>query len=301
MMGLTEFLTYLAQERQYSSHTLIAYETDLKQLDAYLVSEFQISLFEGATIHNINHKLLRRWIGRLLELKQSEKSISRKVSAAKSYFNFLQRSELLTSNPAKMVSVPKSEKKLPSYLREAEASALFETLEFPATFEGKRDQCILEILYGCGLRRSELIKLKRSDVDLYNMQLTILGKGRKMRIVPFGKHVNTALRTYISIAQEKEISVDEHFFVRSNGESLYPKWVYRKVHRYLTQICTLHKCSPHVLRHSFATHLLDRGADLNAIKEMLGHSSLAATEVYTHNTIQKLKNIHSQAHPKGGE
>lgn len=298
-MYLHSFLTYLQQERNYSSHTITAYQSDLSQLSDFLSFRFSLSLFEGEQLNQISHRMLRSWMGHLLSQNQSLRTVARKISSAKTYFSFLQKRGTLSQNPALRVHIPKYEKKLPSFLKEAEAQALFEVLNFPATFEGLRDQCILEILYGCGLRRNELIRLKKEDVDGYNMQLKVMGKGRKSRIVPFGRHAFTAIQAYIDIAEEEGINVESHFFVRKNGEALYPKWLYRMVQKYLSEICTLNKRSPHILRHSFATHLLDQGADLNAIKEMLGHSSLAATEVYTHNSIQKLKAIHKRAHPRG--
>ncbi|RMG69231.1 MAG: hypothetical protein D6722_10845, partial [Bacteroidetes bacterium] len=230
----------------------------------------------------------------------SYRSLARKLSAAKTYFRFLQQRGLLDNNPAATVTVPRYDKPLPAFLKESEAEALLDGKHFPAGFEGARDRLMLELLYGCGLRRAELISLRLADLDRYGRTLTVTGKGNKTRRLPYGQHVATALDTYLEAAQAEDVSLDQALLVRPNGAPLYPKLVYRLVRQYVGQVASLAHRGPHVLRHSYATHLLDRGADLNAIKELLGHSSLAATQVYTHNSISKLKRVHNQAHPRAG-
>jgi integrase/recombinase XerC len=293
-----QFIHYLKVEKQYSPHTLLAYQTDLRDLDEYLQSEFEIPLFEKRGVKKVNHRMLRAWMGSLMSKDLKARTVRRKVASAKSYFSYLHRNHHLQANPARSLKVPGIPKKLPAVLREAETERLFEEIPIPDTFEGVRDYCMLEVLYGCGLRRSELIGLQASDIDLHEMNLKVRGKGDKERLLPFGQAVKKAMLAYQHRAQSEGLSLKEAFFVRKNGAPLYPKLVYQVVKGYLNQVSSLQQKSPHVLRHSFATHLLERGADLNAIKELLGHSSLAATQVYTHNSISKLKSIHNRTHPR---
>lgn len=292
------FRKYLTIERQYSSHTINAYFNDLSQLGEFLSSYREISLFEADGAASVTHHMLRNWMADLLREGNSHRTVGRKISSAKTYFSFLQKSDLIHANPAARVKVPKFEKKLPAFLKESETENLFGLVEYPATFEGTRDKAILEILYGCGLRRAELIGLNIGNVDLYQRTLKVLGKGGRERVIPFGSNVEKALKEYLHAAEEAGLTVNDTLFMRKNGHNLYPKLVYRLVKKYLGQISSLSKKSPHILRHTFATHLLDKGADLNAIKELLGHSSLASTQVYTHNSISKLQAVHNQAHPR---
>ncbi len=292
------FLTYLRVEKQCSTHTLRAYWQDLNELGAYLVRQKEIDIFEESGIGKLVHRDLRAWMGELRENGLSPRSIARKLSAAKTYFSFLQKAGRIEQNPALRVKLPQFEKKLPAFLKESEVTHLLDELEFADTFEGLRDKCMLELLYGCGLRRSELLSLRLEDIDLYERSLRVSGKGNKDRVLPFGKHVTQALDAYINRANAESQSLRYSFFLTRKGKPAYPKLVYRIVQKYLSQASSLTRQSPHVLRHTFATHLLDRGADLNAIKELLGHASLASTQVYTHNTISKLKSVHKQAHPR---
>ena len=292
------FERYLLIEKTYSAHTCKAYKTDLHDLDSFLLEIGEISLFDKQDLPNIHHRLLRDWMGALMERGISARSIARKLSAVKSYFAFLQKSNLVSANPASRVKVPKFEKKLPAFLKESETEHLLDHMKFPDTFEGIRDKCMLEVLYGCGLRSSELIGLKKEDVDMYSQTIRVTGKGNKQRSLPFGKHVKQALEHYLHRCKSEDLSIVAALFVRKNGQPLYPNLVYKTIRDYLGQVSSLTQRGPHVLRHTFATHLLDNGADLNAIKELLGHSSLAATQVYTHNTIAKLKSVHTQAHPR---
>ena len=293
-----KFEQFLLVEKKYSNHTLQAYLKDLDQLNVFLLSHETNALFDPESVNKVSHRWLRLWMSELLENGLTARSVGRKISSVKSYFGFLQKSEIITNNPANRVKIPGFEKTIPSFLKESETEALFEMIEYPDTFEGVRDQCMLEILYGCGLRRSELIQLRLSDIDLFQMTIKVRGKGNKERLIPFGKKVKQAIHTYQQALITSGIETPDTFFMNINAKPVYPKLVYRVVGKYLGQICSLTKKSPHVLRHTFATHLLDHGADLNAIKELLGHSSLSSTQVYTHNSISKLKHVHKLAHPR---
>lgn len=293
-----KFLNYLKLEKQYASNTLEAYERDLRMLGEFLVTDFDLDLFKAAGVQRVNHRMLRAWMGELLSKGLTSRTVSRKLSASRTYFAWLRRQGMMETNPAKALKLPGIEKKLPAFLKERETERLFEEIEFPDSWEGARDKCILEVLYGCGLRRAELIGLQWADIDMYEMNMLVRGKGNKERMLPFGKAVKQAIEMYVAKMEAKNISIDLAFFVRENGQPLYPMLVYKMVNHYLGMVSSLHQKSPHVLRHTFATHLLNNGADLNAIKELLGHSSLAATQIYTHNSISKLKSIHKQAHPR---
>lgn len=294
------FYSYLSVEKQCTPHTCRAYLTDLDGLDQWLTQTRERSLFTPDGAAALSHKDLRHWMQDLIGQGLSYRSVARKLSSAKTYFRFLQRQGQLDRNPAARVKVPRYDKPLPAFLKETEVSRLLDDYPFPADFTGARDRCLLELLYGCGLRRSEVISLRRRDIDRYERSLTVTGKGGKTRRLPYGQHVAAALDAYLGAAQEAGLSLDGPLLVRPDGQALYPKLVYRLVQHYLGAVSSLESRGPHVLRHTYATHLLDRGADLNAIKELLGHSSLAATQVYTHNSISKLKNVHNQAHPRAG-
>ncbi len=293
-----KFKTYLEVEKGYSTHTLTAYLTDLDQLDTFLQEFYNKSLFTVNDLDLLSPKLLRNWIGQLKEGKFENSSISRKLSSVKTYFRFLNYSQIYPQNPTLGLRLQGKKKKLPAFLKESETSYLLDDLPFPTNFQGYRDKCLLEILYGCGLRRSELIELRTENIDLYSQSLRVRGKGDKERIIPFGKHVRSAIISYIAYLRAHGMENLQEFFIRENGQSLYPKLVYRIVNKYLALASEVHQKSPHTLRHTYATHLLNQGADLNAIKELLGHSSLAATQIYTHNSIQKLQKVHKQAHPR---
>lgn len=292
------FHSYLKVEKQYSPYTLDAYMADLTSLDTFLTSQEEFSCFDEDEVKMVHHRMIRAWMGELFESGLAARSVARKVSSVKAYFNFLIKSGKVEVNPATRVKVPKFNKKLPAFLKEAETENLFDIIEFDDDFEGVRDKCMLELLYGCGLRRSELLSLRFQDIDLYAMQILVQGKGNKERIIPFGKHVKQSLEAYMRIADEENISYQPEFFRRKTGKPVYAGLIYKQVKKHLDKVSSLSQKSPHVLRHTFATHLLDNGADLNAIKELLGHSSLASTQVYTHNSIKKLQRVYQQAHPR---
>ncbi|MDX2246038.1 MAG: tyrosine-type recombinase/integrase [Bacteroidia bacterium] len=293
-----QFQRYLKIEKQYSPLTESAYLTDLEQFSDWLTRELRQELFEADAAAQITHKNIRAWMAYLIGQGHSTRTVGRKISSLKTFFDFLQKSGIVETNPAARVKTPGFEKKLPSFLKKSEAENLFDQVEFADDFEGIRDRTMLELFYGCGLRRAELMSLRAGDINEYDRSIRVTGKGNKERIIPFGKHVETALNHYLKAVEEAGFSAEEHLFMRKTGENLYPKLIHRIVNKYLSQITSLARKSPHILRHTFATHLLDNGADLNAIKELLGHSSLASTQVYTHNSISKLKAVHTQAHPR---
>lgn len=295
---LDRFIKYLKNEKNYSRHTQIAYRSDIQSLSDFLNTEYELDLFHKDEVADINGRMLRSWMGELMEQGVSKRSVARKMASANSYFRFLKRSEVLENNPAANIKAPKYEKRLPAFLKEGDTQTLFDVVVFADDFEGIRDKCIMETLYGCGLRRSELIGLQYSDINFSHATFKVLGKGGKERIVPFGEHVRASMKAYMKACDEQGVSYRDNFLVRANGDAVYPKMIYNLVKRYLDQACTISRKSPHVMRHTFATHLLNAGADLNAIKELLGHSSLAATQVYLHNSISKLKNVYQKAHPK---
>lgn len=296
MLG-KRFRSYLSVEKRLAENSLRAYTRDLEAFRLYLL-EHGIDLYQAEDLPKWTHKHVRAWMGELLKQGLTHRSVGRKVSSLKAYANFLLKEELLTSNPLQHVRVAHRHRSLPVVLKQEETERLFSLDLFPATFEGARDHCMLEMLYGCGLRRQEIISLKPADLDAYARQLHVRGKGCKERILPFGRPLELAIKVYQAACEQEALGQRAFFFVRPGGEPLYPKLVYRVVKKYLKQVSQAAPVGPHTLRHSFATHMLENGADLNAIKELLGHESLAATQVYTHHGIQQLRQLHKQAHPR---
>lgn len=288
-----KFLQYLEFEKRYSVHTLKSYRSDLDQLQTYLKTTYDENGVEAVT-----HDMLRSWIVSLMEAKISPRSVSRKISAVKSFFKWARKFEYVSADPTLKITLPKIPKRLPVYVEEEEMEIINTEGMFPDTFEGIRDRLIVELFYQTGIRSNELLTLKTKDVDFHRGTIKVLGKRNKERIIPVGSDVISLMETYYRIRAE-DFEPSPFFFITLKGESLYPKLVYKIVNTYLGRVSSLRKKSPHVLRHTFATHMLNRGADLNAIKELLGHASLAATQVYTHNSIEKLQEIHRKAHPNG--
>lgn len=291
-MDVGGFIKYLQFEKRFSEHTLTAYSTDLQQFQAFLESIYGQSEWQ-----QVKASQIRSWMAHLLEQEQAPASIRRKISTLKTFYRFWRRTYPDFRDPTKGIPTPKLQKRLPVT---ADSTALHRLLaSFPAEadFSTLRDKLVLELLYGTGLRRSELLGLSLGDVSMSECRLRIKGKGNKERLVPFGPAVKEALEQYLKV-REEHYPDRSHLILTDKGNQPYPKWVYNKVKQYLGALPYLEKASPHVLRHSFATHLSDGGADLNAIKELLGHTSLAATQVYTHNSIEKLKRSYDQAHPK---
>ncbi|WP_439881268.1 tyrosine-type recombinase/integrase [Pontibacter sp. MBLB2868] len=288
------FFKYLQYEKRYSPHTLTSYHTDLGQFSQYLNQVYQITDPAEA-----NHTIIRSWILNLVQNNIKPRSINRKIACLRSYYRFLLAQQRIESNPMLRIKAPKVSKKLPAFVAEEPFNNLLDTFTFEENFEGQRDRLILEFLYGTGIRLAELIGIADNDINMHAKTVRVLGKGNKERIVP----INDSLLSSIEVYQKHKKSEypdnnSEKLLVTNKARPLYPKFVYRVVKKYISLITTSENNSPHVLRHSFATHLLNKGADLNAIKDLLGHSSLAATQVYTHNSIEKLKSIFEKAHPK---
>jgi len=289
-----QFLRYLEFEKRYSTHTIKAYENDLKVFLEFITKQFHVS-----NINNADYKMIRSWITKMMNDNISARSIHRKISTLKAFYRYQQREGNIESNPTMKVILPRMSKRLTPFIPKSYADELFENHGFPDTFSGFRDKMIIEMLYATGMRRMELIRLKESDVDLSNQTVKVIGKGNKMRLIPIPSGLKSLINEYRYMKnKEFELNSSDSFIVTDKGEAVYEKFVYRKVHHYLSLLNKLEKCSPHVLRHTFATHLLDEGADINAVKELLGHSGLAATQIYTHNTIENLKTIYKQAHPR---
>ena len=295
-MEVNSFLQYLGFEKRCSAHTVIAYKTDLEQFSSYLSAEYKLS-----SVQEVNHIMLRSWVISLMEKGLDPRSVKRKITTLRSFFRFLLKTGTITADPTLKLLSPKLSKQLPVFMDEQKLNAHLDAIPAHTTFEEARDQLLLEMLYSTGMRLAEIIHIKCQDVDLHGCCVKVLGKRNKERIIPFSLQMKVLLETYLRYKASVTVpgrQVEDYLLVTGKGDKVYPKMVYRIVKHHLSQITTAEKKSPHVLRHTFATHMLDKGADINAIKEILGHSSLAATQVYTHNTIDKLKNIYKQAHPR---
>ena len=293
--SIAKFLDYLKYEKRSSEHTVTAYEGDLAQFETYLRENFS-----GMTVLETEPLMVRAWMMELIEGGDSARTVNRKVSALRAFFRYHVKLKNVAVNPMEAISSPKIQKRLPQFVEEGDMENLFSEDLFEDTFEGWRDRLIFELFYATGMRLSELTNIRRNDIDLYACTVKVLGKRNKERIIPFSPRLKEVILKYFSLFDEKypEIPKNYYIFVAPNCNKIYPKAVYRIVRKYLDLVTTIDKRSPHVLRHTFATHLLNHGADINAIKEILGHASLAATQVYTHNSIEKLKNIYNQAHPR---
>lgn len=287
------FLNYLDGERNCSKHTILAYKEDLMQLNDYL----------AITYHIMNPKeaesmMLRSWILTLSEQKFAATSINRKIATLKSFYKFLRKRENLEKNPTLKLRPLKTPKNIPSFIEEYKLIHLLEKIDFGNDFEGTRNRIIIEILYGTGIRLSELLELKWENIDTYRQQAKVLGKGKKERFVPLHITLIHLLNDYKEQIMLTFGELPPYLIITNKGIEAYPSLIYNTVKKMLSLITTQDKKSPHTLRHSFATHLLDKGADLNAVKDLLGHTSLASTQVYTHNTLSKLKEVFNQSHPK---
>ena len=284
-----QFLTYLEVEKRYSEHTIKAYSGDLNTFKDFLLTEYEV-----AALDDLTHNMIRTWLVFLMEKGLKPRSIHRKISAIKSLINYELRSGRMDVSPIEGLSLPKISKNLPVFIEESKLHLLMEGNFFKKDEKGFRDKLILELFYSTGIRQSELINLKVLDIDFKLCQLKVLGKRDKERIIPFPSNLLETIKEYLSYFEGRR----GYLFLNENGEKLYPQKVYIIVKEYLTKVSSQVKTSPHVLRHSYATHLLNRGADLRAVQELLGHGSLTTTQVYTHNTIEKLKSIYKQAHPR---
>jgi integrase/recombinase XerC len=293
---LERFISYLSLEKRFSKHTIIAYEGDLTQFRDYLVTQYQLEDFT-----QVSHFIIRSWAVTLIEQGLDTRSVNRKLTCLRTFYRFLMKNQLVAKNPMQKVQAPKNSTKLPEYLEDQKMDQLLEPKLDDTSFEALRNNLIIDFFYRTGVRLSELINIKINDVNLYNLTVTVLGKRNKMRQIPLTNKFKVLIQKYLvarSDFMKEKGTVHDYFFTENNGNQMYSKFVYRLVKTEISKVSTSKKRSPHILRHTFATTMLNHGADINAIKELLGHSSLAATQVYTHNSIEKLKEIYKQAFPK---
>ena len=291
--SIQSFLDYLKFQKRYSQHTVISYQNDVSDFFNFIQEKYgKLSLPE------ISATLVRTWLAHLKQNKIASKSINRKISALKSFFKYQLKQEAISVSPMTVIVSLKVSKRLPSFIEEKEMETLFNHVEFEDTWEGRTNRLLMQIFYQTGMRLSELINLKESQIDKSNSNIKVLGKGNKERIIPVNNQLLTAVFSYINDKKNIENEDTVFLLINKKGKKLQPRYVYGKVKEYLNYVTTNQRKSPHILRHSFATHLTNNGADINAVKELLGHSSLASTQIYTHNSIQKLKDIHKKAHPK---
>ncbi len=294
---IQSFLEYLKFEKRYPANTITAYCNDLGQLYEFLADEKEGMGMSDIKMAEIAPAFIRSWLASLKENSNTAKTINRKISSLKSFFKYHLREETLEKTPMTGVVSPKIPRRLPQYVEQKDISTLFNHVEFPDTWKGKTDRLLLSVFYQTGMRLAELVNMRENQVSKNSIK--VLGKGNKERVIPVGEELTEMIRDYV---QQKKVLLENsdanYLLVNEKGKKLYMKYVYRVVKQYLGNVTTIDKKSPHVLRHTFATHLTNNGADLYAVKELLGHSSLAATQIYTHNTIEKLKDIHRKAHPK---
>ena len=291
-MMIEAFLDYLRFERNYSEHTVVAYETDLRQF-----GDFLKSVGEELDYTNVDSGLIRSWVVNLMNSSKST-SVNRKLSSLRSFYRFLMKRGKTTVNPLAKITGPKNSKPLPTFLRENDMDRLLDEISYGEGFEAVRDRMILETFYATGMRLSELVGLNDTDVDFSAMQMKVTGKRNKQRLIPFAGELAADLREYIIIRNETIPERSDAFFVLKNGKRMYPEKVYGIVRRNLAKVVSVKKKSPHVLRHTFATAMLNHEAELKSVKELLGHESLATTEIYTHTTFEELKKVYEQAHPR---
>jgi integrase/recombinase XerC len=292
-MAIEDFIKYIKFEKRFSSHTIVAYQKDLDQFSNFILED------KTSDIGLADALQIRSWLALLLEQGMSARSVQRKAASLRAYYRFLDQNGKLAKNPMIKVSLPKAQKRLPVIVSSGGIEILLDEIEFPTGFVGLRDKLILETFYCTGIRLSELVELRNIDLDLERNLIKVKGKGKKERLIPAVDSYIKSVRSYLD---EKERlfgnGSGDYLFITEEGKKVYSKLVYRVVNFYLSYATTVKKRSPHVLRHTFATHMLNNGADINAIKELLGHSSLNATEIYTHNTVEKIKSVYKQAHPK---
>lgn len=288
------FIGYLQFEKRYSKHTIIAYSADLHEF-----SGFVTKVFGTLRLNELSYQVIRSWLAGLMDDQITPRSINRKISTLKSFFKYQIRMGMIQENPMFKVIAPKVSKRLPSFINEQDIGILTQTLS-TATEDWKslNAKMLIELFYGTGMRLSELLQMKSTQIDFSRRQVKVLGKGNKERIIPLGEPLVEAIRNYAELRKKHFEQLPEELLVTEKGKKMYPKYAYLLVRNYLAAIPTLDKKSPHVLRHSFATHLMNNGAEIKAVKDLLGHASLAATQVYTHNSIEKLKDVYKNAHPK---
>lgn len=293
MLLTDSFLDYLLHERNYAESTVERYKADVLELQKF--GEEQLG---SITPEKVDAELVRDWIAFLMDEQRCASTINRKLSSIRTYYRFLLRKGLVAVDPLQKVVGPKKKKPLPVFLKENEMNRLLDDIDFGESFEGCRDRMIIEMFYATGMRLSELVGLNDADVDFSTALIKVTGKRNKQRLIPFAKELESSMREYVNKRNEKFPLRSDAFFVRKGGQRLYPGFVAALVKRNLSKVVTVKKRSPHVLRHTFATAMLNHGADLNSIKGLLGHESLATTEVYTHTTFEELKKVYNQAHPR---
>jgi len=288
-MHQERFINYLSSEKRSSIHTITSYSNDINQFTLFLSDEYQIT----SDMSEVNFQIVRAWIASLLEQGVSPRSVNRKISTLKTFFKFLIREGIIDESPMLKIVSPKSKKRLPLFIEEDQIESLLNEVKFEDGFVGKRNKLIIELFYVTGIRLSELIEIKIIDINFDDNLVKVLGKRNKERLIPVSQRIIKELKYFIA-----KYNISNHLFTNMHGKKVYTKLVYRVVNKYIGEISSINKKSPHILRHTFATHMLNNGADINAIKELLGHANLSATQVYTHNTIEKLKSIYKQAHPR---
>jgi integrase/recombinase XerC len=292
---IREFKNWLRYEKRSSEHTVVSYINDLEQFESFLKETYA-----GTVAEDTQPAMIKTWIIGLMNEKYSPASINRKIVSLNTYFKFLIREEKISVNPVKNIQGPKKGKRIVKYLEEDEILKILDELQYEDDFDGIRNRLIIEMLYGTGIRLSEIIGLKVSETDINGGFIKVLGKRSKERIIPMNRTLNELVSKYMEKRREVPGAVDKDvLFLTGSGNNLYPMFVYRVVKQYVDKMILRTHVSPHVLRHTFATHLINRGADINAIKELLGHANLSATQIYTHNTVERLKKVYKQAHPRG--
>lgn len=293
MVMVNEFLQYLQYEKNNSSHTVLSYHTDLIQF-----CDFLEILPEQFSPTEIQPQHIQQWVLSLMSRKMTARSMSRKISTLKSFWRFLLKRGLTNTNPTLKISLPKTKKPIPAFFKDSEMAAILGNEYLPIGFEPERNHLILTVFYQTGIRLAELLNIEDSNVDLIGGNIRVTGKRNKQRVIPISKTLCNDIESYILIRNKSVISIVPNLFVLKNGKKMYPKMLYNLVHNNMSQVSNLHKRSPHVLRHTFATSMLNRGADINAVKQLLGHNSLASTQVYTHTSFDELYNIYKHAHPR---
>lgn len=290
---IDSFLNFLQYEKRYSPHTVLSYRNDMNQFEAYLRETYEEEPARAS------YTMVRSWVVSLVEQGHDALTINRKIASLRSFYKFLLRQEAIRKDPMVKIKILKTKKKLPQFVKEPDMNAVLDKSAFEDNHEGWRDKLVLELLYGTGMRLSELIHLKENQVNLREQTIKVIGKRNKERVIPFAKPLVAVIQGYLK-ARNREVEANDSGFlvVTEKGGKCYPMMIYRTVSKYLGEHTSVEKRSPHVLRHTYATHLLNKGAEINAVKDLLGHSSLAATQVYTHNSMEKLKKAYDRAHPK---